>query len=420
MTKQEKEECFISILKEELVPALGCTEPIAIALASAKARETLGKFPDSVVIEVSGNIIKNVKSVVVPMTNGLKGVETACIVGIVGGKSELGLEVLQQVSPQDVAKVNQLLKEKFCKVEHLESTSPLHIIVRAYCGNESSLVELRDGHSAITRIERNGITLFSKQKQEKKEERLDVDLADIYEFASKVAIEKVEGLISRQIECNCAICEEGLRNNYGQSIGRTLIQIYGSDARVLARAKASAGSDARMSGCNLPVIINSGSGNQGITVCVPVVEFAKEFKSSREQLLRAVTLSNLVAIYLKRGIGKLSAYCGVVSASCGAGAGITFLGGGSYAQITSSISNTLANVSGIVCDGAKGSCAAKIASSVDACIIGHYMAMNNNQFNAGDGIVKDDIEKTIDGVSRIGKYGMKETDLEILSIMLEE
>ncbi|MEG1706741.1 MAG: L-serine ammonia-lyase, iron-sulfur-dependent, subunit alpha, partial [Clostridia bacterium] len=367
------------------------------------------------------NIIKNVKSVVVPNTNGLKGVDVACIVGIIGGDASLGLEVLRSVREQDIVETNRLLAEKFCKTLHLETTSPLHIKVTAYCGEMSAMVELKDGHSNIVKIIKNGEVLLEKESEVKKEERHDIRLADIYEFANEVPLHKVSGIIKRQIDCNSAMCEEGLRNNYGQGIGRTLIAIYGDkDARVLARAKASAGSDARMGGCSLPVIINSGSGNQGITVSVPIVEFSKELHSSMETLIRAVTLSNLVAIYLKRGIGKLSAYCGVVSASCGAGAGITYLSGGTYAQITKTISNTLANVSGIVCDGAKGSCAAKIASSVDACIISHYMAMNNNAFEAGDGIVKGDIEKTIDGVSRIGKYGMKETDLEILSIMLEE
>ncbi|MBN2652067.1 MAG: serine dehydratase subunit alpha family protein [Spirochaetales bacterium] len=410
----------LDLLEKELIPALGCTEPIAIALAAAKARETLGTFPERVKISVSGNVLKNVKSVVVPNTGGLKGIDAACIIGIVSGKSEQKLEILREISPTELAKAQSLLASNFCSVQHLQSDASLHIIVEAFAGSDCSLVELKEDHSQIVRIERNNQVIFTKAQLDVANDEIALSIQDIFDFANSVKLEDVHDLIERQIQYNTAICIEGLDHNYGQNIGRTLIEIYGNDAKVRARALAAAGSDARMSGCGLPVIINSGSGNQGITVSIPITEFAKEFKSSDEQLIRALVLGNLIAIYMKRGIGKLSAYCGVVSASCGAGAGITYLAGGNLEKISKTITNTVANVSGIVCDGAKPSCAAKIASSVDACIIAHHMAMQDHAFGAGDGIVKDNIEKTIESVTRIGKDGMKETDAEILHIMFDD
>ncbi|MEG1613407.1 MAG: L-serine ammonia-lyase, iron-sulfur-dependent, subunit alpha [Clostridia bacterium] len=409
--------CY-DLLKKELVPALGCTEPIAIALASAKAREVLGVMPSRVLIQVSGNIIKNVKSVVVPNTRGLKGVEAACITGILGGCSDLELEVLQNITDKDIELTKKLLSENFCKVSHLQSVAQLHIIVSVFSGEESAVVELKNGHANIVKIIKNEKVIFEKNEQNVVDNDIDLTVKDLFEYANTVELSKIYDIIKRQIEYNSAICQEGLNHEYGSNVGKTLLDVYGNDVKVRARALAAAGSDARMSGCSLPVIINSGSGNQGITVSIPVIEFAKELNVSEEKLIRALVLSNLVAIYLKCGIGKLSAYCGVVSASCGAGAGITYLFGGDFDKISQTITNTVANVSGIVCDGAKASCAAKIASSVDAAILGHFMTMSNNSLEAGDGIVKDSLEKTIEGINRLGKDGMRETDNEILNIML--
>ncbi|MEG2085139.1 MAG: L-serine ammonia-lyase, iron-sulfur-dependent, subunit alpha [Clostridia bacterium] len=414
------EDFFVELLKKELVPALGCTEPIAIAFVSAKAKEILGCFPDKVEIAVSGNVLKNVKSVKVPNTNGLIGVESACVVGIVGGDATKNLEVLQSVTQENVDVSKNLLANGFCKVTHLKSNEPLHIVVSVFKGSDKVSVELKNGHTNIVKITKNDNIIYCSAKQETENCESRFLLKDVFDFANTVKIEKVFDIINNQIEYNSAICEEGIKNNYGQNIGKTLLSVYGNDFKVRAKALAAAGSDARMSGCSLPVVINSGSGNQGIAVSIPVIEFAKHLNVGKEPLIRALIVSNLVAIHLKQGIGKLSAYCGVVSASCGAGAGITYLYGGNFEQISKTITNTIANISGIVCDGAKGSCAAKIASSVDACILAHFMTVGENYFRAGDGIVKENIEDTIFGVSKIGKDAMKETDCEILNIMFNE
>ena len=419
MDKELYDFC-VKTLEKELVPALGCTEPIAIAYASALARHVLGVMPESVEIGVSGNIIKNVKSVVVPNTNGLKGIDTACIVGVVAGDYKEKLQVLKNIKSKDVEKTVELIESKFCKITHLQSNAPLHLIVTAKSGDENSLVELKNGHTNIVRVERNGEVIFDEKEVVVMNEPVNFKIKDIYEFAMQVNIDDVREVLSRQIQCNTAIAKEGMTNDYGQRVGKSILKLGGDNVFTRAKAYAAAGSDARMNGCALAVVINSGSGNQGMTVSLPVIEYAKELKVSEDTLYRGLVISNLIAIYLKRGIGKLSAYCGVVSASCGAGAGITYLHGGSFDVISKTITNTIANVSGIVCDGAKASCAAKIASSVDACILGHTMAMDNDVFISGDGIVKGSLERTIEGVSRIGKDAMKETDKEILDIMLED
>ncbi len=412
--------CFTQSLKKELIPALGCTEPIAIAYTAAIARDTLGCEPERAELKVSGNVLKNVKSVSVPNTEGMKGVDSACVVGMVGGDASLGLEVLQKVNAEHIVKARKLLADGFCAVEHLVSDEPLHIIVAVYCGDKSAEAELKGGHTRIVRKAVNGETVFELDEKQEEEARVHCELKDIYDFANSVNLDDVREVIERQIRYNSTICREGLKNDYGQNIGKTLLSVYGNDAKISARALAAAGSDARMSGCSLPVVINSGSGNQGITVSIPVIEFARELGVSEDRLYRALVLSNLVAIHLKQGMGKLSAFCGVVSASCGAGAGITYLHVNDYDMIAKTITNTIANVSGIVCDGAKGSCAAKIASSVDACILGHYLTMSDNTFRSGDGIVRDSVDQTLDGVMRIGKDAMKETDNEILNIMFEQ
>lgn len=412
-------DAFIELLNEELVTALGCTEPIAIAYCAAKSRELLGDFPQRVEIYASNNIIKNVKSVTVPKSGGMKGVDTACVLGVVAGNAALGLEVLNDVTEKDVQTAKTLLKDGFCETYALKTTSTLNIIVKVFGNGNSAEVELKDGHTNIVRTVLNGKVLFENDKPIVEKE-YDFTLEEAYGFVKNIELEKVEEIISRQLEKNVAIAKEGLKGNYGSMVGKTLMLNYKDDVANRARAMAAAGSDARMNGCAMPVVINSGSGNQGITLSVPIYVFAEEYKKSKEELIRATLLSNLVSIYIKKGIGKLSAFCGAVSASCGVAAGLVFLMGGSFAQVGEAITNTAGNVSGIVCDGAKSSCAAKIASSVDAGIMAFYMAMRNNVFCGGDGIVDDSIEGTIANVSRLGRNGMRETDDEIISIMLKD
>jgi L-cysteine desulfidase len=414
---------MIEILKSELVPALGCTEPIAIALASAKAREVLGEMPDDMYVECSSNIIKNAKSVVVPMTKNLKGIEAAAIVGMVGGNADKMLEVLTTVTEDNLNETKELLNKSFCKTKLLETNEKLHLIVHMKKGNNTSMVELVKTHTGISRIEKNGVVLFSKKIEEYNQSSVDysvLNIASILDFANNVEIETVRPILDRQIEFNTKIAKEGMRNTYGVNVGSTLIDVYGDDVKIRAKAMPAAGSDARMNGCELPVIINSGSGNQGMTVSLPVIEFGNMLDASEEKILRALCISNLIAIYQKSQIGRLSAYCGAVSAAAGAGAGITYLYGGQEEQINQTIVNTLANVSGIVCDGAKSSCAAKIATAVDAAIVATMITLKGKSFMSGDGIVKDTIQKTIDGVVTLAKEGMRETDEVIVKIMLEQ
>ncbi len=413
---------YVSILKKELIPALGCTEPIAIAYASAVAKKALGCIPQKIIAACSGNIIKNVKSVTVPNSGNLKGIEAAATIGAIGGNPEKKLEVLTEVTEEDIKLAKELLKTDFCSVEVLNGVANLHIIVTAIADNDKALVEIVDTHTNIVRIEKNGEIIFMADVQkEEAGETVDwslLNIESIIEFANVVKIEDVEKVLSRQIEYNTSISNEGLAHQYGANIGKTLLNEYGNSIKVRAKAKAAAGSDARMSGCILPVVINSGSGNQGMTVSLPVIEYAKELGVSKEKLYRALVVSNLIAIYLKSGIGRLSAYCGAVSAACGSGAAITYLYGGDYEHICKTIVNTLANVSGIVCDGAKPSCAAKIASSLDAAIMAHYLSMQDESFISGEGLVKDDVEKTIESIGRLARDGMKETDVEVLKIMV--
>lgn len=356
---QEQYSTYVSILKRELVPALGCTEPIAIAYAAAKAREVLGEFPDKIVAECSGNIIKNAKGVIVPTTKNLKGIEAATIIGAVGGNPSKGLEVLSDVKEQDVEETRILLTKNICETKILETPAKLHIIIKMYKGNNYSLVETIHTHTGIVRIEKNGEVLLDVPHNVEAEEDSDINydllnVEDIVKFANIVDIAEVEEVLAKQIEYNTAIAKEGLRRPYGASIGATLLEVYGDDIKVRAKAMPAAGSDARMSGCELPVVINSGSGNQGMTASLPVVEYGRKLDCSDEKIYRALCISNLIAIYQKSGIGRLSAYCGAVSAAAGAGAGITYLYGGSLDQISQTITNTLANVSGIICDPLTG------------------------------------------------------------------
>ncbi|MCK5129432.1 MAG: serine dehydratase subunit alpha family protein [Clostridiales bacterium] len=416
-------DMYVDLLQRELVPALGCTEPIAIAYASAKAREVLGEFPDTINVECSGNIIKNVKGVVVPTTGNLRGVDTSAIIGAVGGNSDLKLEVLSEITPAHVEKTKALLDKNMCCVDLKRNVSNLYIRVRAEKGNDYAEVEIVDQHTNIVRIEKNGEILFVSQEvdnQYKKVDKQSLSVENIYDFANAVVIDDVKEPIERQIKYNTDIANEGILHNYGVNVGKVLMRHNKDDIKNIAKAYAAAGSDARMAGSILPVIINSGSGNQGMAVSLPVIKYAEHLKVSHEKLIRALVFSNLLSLYQKSGIGNLSAYCGAVSAACGAGAGISYLYDLPLDDIKKTIKNTLGNVAGIVCDGAKSSCAAKVASAVDAAIFAHEMASCGESFGSGEGLNLEDVDETIANVSHLAKKGMKETDIEILEMMIKK
>lgn len=417
-------ENFVDILEEELRPALGCTEPIAIALAAAKAREVLGAMPEKLIAHCSGNIIKNVKGVTVPTTGNMKGIETSAILGAVGGDATKELEVLTSVKPEHIVRTKELLAEKMCEVTLAKGVENLYIEMTAIKGEDQAVVIISDSHTNVIKVEKNKKVIFEKNEQEakaqKKLDRSNLSVKNIYEFANTVDVELVKAMLDRQIKCNMEIAEEGMKNHYGAAVGRTLVKHYGNDIKNIAKAYAAAGSDARMSGCVLPVVINSGSGNQGMTVSIPVILYAKDLHVSQEKLYRALTLANLLAIHQKAGIGKLSAYCGAVSAACAAGAAIAYLHDEPFTVIKNTLVNSLANVSGIVCDGAKPSCAAKIASSLDAAIMGYIMAADGEVFGSGEGLVTTDIDTTIKNIGIMAKEGMRQTDVEILTLMISE
>lgn len=420
----EKYTAYIQILKEELIPAMGCTEPIALAYAAAKAREVLGMEPDRVLVQASGSIIKNVKSVIVPNTNHLKGIPAAAAAGIVAGRPEKELEVIAQVNKEQQEQMRAFLEEIPIEVEHIDNGLVFDLMVRLYAGEHTCRVRIANYHTNIVLIEKDGNTLLEIPVEDEEEEegltdRSLLNMEAIWDFANTVEIEDVKELLDRQISCNMAIAEEGLRGDYGANIGQVLLEMDPKDVKVRAKAMAAAGSDARMNGCELPVIINSGSGNQGITASVPVVVYAEHLKADEEKRYRALVLSNLVAIHQKTGIGRLSAYCGAVCAGAAAGAGIAYLDGGGFREISHTIVNALAIVSGIICDGAKASCAAKIASSVDAGILGYHMIKRGQQFYGGDGIVVKGIENTIRNVGQLGRDGMRGTNEEIIRMMVE-
>ena len=418
---------YVKILKNELVPALGCTEPIAIAYAAAKAHEVLGQMPEKIELCCSGNIIKNVKGVKVPNSGGMKGVEAAAVLGITGGDPSQALEVLEHVTDREIDEAEKLLKAGFCDCVLKDDVANLYIEAYAVCKKtekSEALVVIEDEHTNITHIEKDGQVLFHKEKKEYCQEREKtpdkslLNLEDIITFANEVQITDVEKVLGRQIKYNTRIAEEGLRNPWGAQVGRVVLEEFGEDVKWRAVAKASAGSDARMSGCALPVIINSGSGNQGMTCSLPVIEFGKELKKSKEEIYRALCVSNLVALNQKKYIGSLSAYCGAVCAAAGAGAGITYLCGGTLEQIENTVVNTIADAGGIVCDGAKPSCAAKISTALQAAILSHKMAMRGLTFARGEGLVMDCPEDTIKAVGYVGRAGMKQTDVEILNLMI--
>ena len=420
----EKYGAYIQILNEELVPAMGCTEPIALAYAAAKAREVLGSLPDSVEIGASGSIIKNVKSVIVPNTNHLKGIPAAATAGIIAGKAEKELEVIAEVSEEETVQMAEYLKNVPISVEHIDNGVTFDIIVLVKKEDSYAKVRIANYHTNIVLVEKDGEKLVDIPVEGETEEGLTdrtlLNMEDIWDFINSVDIADIKEVIGRQIEYNTAIAEEGLKGNYGANIGSVLLDTYGDDVRTRAKARAAAGSDARMNGCELPVIINAGSGNQGMTCSLPVLEYAKEYNSGEEKMYRALALSNLTAIHQKTGIGRLSAYCGAVSAGAAAGAGIAYLMGGGYEEVVHTVVNALAIVSGMVCDGAKASCAAKIAASVDAGILGYNMFLRGQQFYAGDGIVTKGVEATISNIERLGKDGMKETNEEIIKMMIND
>ena len=414
---------YIQILKEELRPAMGCTEPIAIAYAAAKARATLGAVPERLVVEVSGNIIKNVKSVVVPHTGGLRGIPAAAAAGAVAGDADAELEVLSRVTEEQIAAMGVFLKETPIEVRHADTGHIFDIMITALRGGDSAFVRIVDYHTNVVCVRRNDAVLLEREISEQQDDGLTdrgcLTVEGIVQFAECLDVEDVREVLERQIDYNMAIAREGLRNSYGANIGKTVLRGRENDINYQMRAWAAAASDARMNGCELPVVINSGSGNQGITASVPVIVYAREIGASHEELLRALAVSNLVTTHLKTGIGRLSAYCGAVSAGVGAGAGIAYLKGGRFEMIAHTIVNAVAVTSGIVCDGAKASCAAKIASAVDAGLLGLAMYEDGNQFFGGDGIVKKGVENTIATVGKLARFGMEQTDKEIIRLMME-
>lgn len=417
---------YLQILKEELVPAMGCTEPIAIAYAASKARDVLGEMPDRIIVKCSGNIIKNAKCVTVPNTNGLIGINASAIIGVVAGNSDRELEVINEVTEEDIRETNKLMSENICSVEILKSDVQLHLLVEVYSKNESATVEIKYAHTNITEITKSGQVMFKAEESDSKYlgvfiDRKILNVKKIYEFSNTVNLEDIKEILDKQIDYNIKIAEEGLKGIYGIGIGKILLE-SGGDTSVVTKLKAyaAAASEARMSGSSLPVMTNSGSGNQGMTTSIPVIIYAKEKNLSMEELYRGLVFSNLMTIHQKTGIGRLSAFCGAVSAGCASGAGITYLENGSLEQINNTVTNTLANISGIVCDGAKASCAAKIATSIDAAMMSHYLAMAHQGYTANTGILKENIEDTITAVGRLGKEGMRQTDKEILDIMLED
>ena len=416
---------YVHILEEELIPAMGCTEPIAIAYAASIARAALGMLPEHVEIHVSGNIIKNVKSVIVPHTGGLHGIEAAVAAGLVAGDQQRELEVIADVTEEQIKQIKAYLEQTEITVAQAETERVFEIDLRAEKDGRRVQVKIVDGHTNVVLVRRNEEILYeSSMLSEAPDEAVPktdhslLEVEKIVLFAEEVELEDVTEVLERQITYNTAIAEEGLRGKYGANIGNVLLTAYGNSVGNRAKAWAAAGSDARMSGCELPVVINSGSGNQGITVSLPIIVYAEELHASKEQLYRALVIGNLIAIHLKTGIGCLSAYCGATSAGCGAAAGITYLYGGGYKEIAHTVVNALAINSGMVCDGAKASCAAKIASAVGAGLLGMEMYRQGSQFVGGDGIVTKGVEKTIMNVGDLAREGMAQTDKEIIQIML--
>ncbi|MCI7165464.1 L-cysteine desulfidase family protein [Holdemanella porci] len=411
---------YVQILKEELVMAMGCTEPIAISYACAKATQVLDHLPDRIVVKASGSIIKNVKSVIVPHTNGLKGIEVAAAAGALYGDADAKLEVLSSATREQIEELPEYVQNTNITVQHIEQGHVFDLEIHVYYEQEHASVRIVDTHTNIVQIEKNWQVIFEDKTTslELKADHSALIMKQIWDFSQTVDIDDVKEILDRQITCNMAIANEGIHNSYGANIGHVILNMDSDCVKTRAKAYAAAGSDARMNGCELPVVINSGSGNQGITCCVPVVVYAKELDCTQEQLYRALVLSNLTAIYIKTGIGTLSAFCGAVSAGAAAGAGIAYLHNGTYKEIQHTIVNALAILSGTICDGAKASCAAKIASSIDAGIMGYYMYKNKQQFYAGDGIIAHSVDETIQNIGTLGSQGMLQTNDKIIEMMI--
>ena len=419
----ERMAAYVKILREELVPAMGCTEPIAVAYAAAKCRQALGELPQSSLLSVSGNLIKNVKSVIVPNTGGLKGLEASVAAGAVAGDPDAVLEVVSHITPDRYPEIEDYLRTHEIRVELADTDETFYLDLTMRAGEHSARVVISNYHTNIVLLEKDGRALFRSGDAAAQEggltDRSVLNVADILTFAETVPLDQVADILERQVAYNTAIADRGLTEEWGAQVGRTLMSQYDSaDLVIRAKAYAAAGSDARMSGCGLPVVIVSGSGNQGMTASLPVVVFARALGKRREELLRALIVSNLITIHQKTGIGRLSAFCGAVSAGIGAAAGIAWLYGGRYAAVAHTIVNALAILSGMTCDGAKPSCAAKIAAAVDAGIFGLKLYLNGQQFYAGDGIVTRGVDSTIENVGRMAREGMRETDREILRIMV--
>lgn len=411
---------YVQILKEELVMAMGCTEPIAISYACAKATQVLDHLPDRIVVKASGSIIKNVKSVIVPHTNGLKGIEVAAAAGALYGDADAKLEVLSSATREQIEELPEYVQNTNITVQHIEQGHVFDLEIHVYYEQEHASVRIVDTHTNIVQIEKNWQVIFEDKTTslELKADHSALIMKQIWDFSQTVDIDDVKEILDRQITCNMAIANEGIHNSYGANIGHVILNMDSDCVKTRAKAYAAAGSDARMNGCELPVVINSGSGNQGITCCVPVVVYAKELDCTQKQLYRALVLSNLTAIYIKTGIGTLSAFCGAVSSGAAAGAGIAYLHNGTYKEIQHTIVNALAILSGTICDGAKASCAAKIASSIDAGIMGYYMYKNKQQFYAGDGIVAHSVDETIQNIGTLGSQGMLQTNDKIIEMMI--
>jgi len=413
---------YTALLNSELKMATGCTEPIAIAYAGARLRQVLGELPEHCTVYCSGNIVKNVFAVTVPNSGGAKGIDTAALLGIIGGDAESVLDVLHAVTPEDIELMNKLIADKICDCELVEGVENLYVRIEAKAGENTALVEIKDYHSNITRIEKNGELLFSAEENGTEASAIDktlLNVHDIFEYANTVDLADIKDVLLNQIKCNKAIAEEGLKNPWGSQVGRTIYEHdLGKSVWNKARAYAAAGSDARMNGCPMPVVINSGSGNQGMTVSLPIYVYAEDMGVDEDTMLRALALANLISLHQKRYIGSLSAYCGAVSAATGAACGIAYMQGGDYRLICDVITNSINTTGGMVCDGAKSSCAAKIATALDMALLSYEMSKKNRAFMPGEGLVEDNIEETIANVGRMGRDGMKSTDVEILKIML--
>ena len=421
MLSNEIKQSFLAILKEELVAAMGCTEPIALAYAAARGRAVLGAAPEKIRARCSGNIIKNVRCVRIPNSGGMTGIEAACALGAIAGDADRMMEVLEAVTPQGLAQTVEFIREKRCLVEYLESPSPLHFIIELSRGNQLVSVEVVHHHTNIASIRKNGMVVYENRdfgEEIQPAERSHLSIENIYAFANQVDVADITPFAQRQIACNMAISERGMEGDYGLGIGKAILAAYPDCTITRAKAYTAAASEARMDGCDMPVIITSGSGNQGIASTVPVIVYAREKGISQEQLYRCLVFSSLLTVFQKEYLGKLSAFCGAVSASCAAGAAITYMMGGSVQQIKDTIDNTLADIPGILCDGAKASCAAKIASALDAALLAHHLAMDGKVYQANSGILQDNADRTISSVGYIGKVGMKQTDAEIVKLMI--